>query len=193
MMTMYQKGTGGGPGAPQNFVDWQNCHGSYIVNYTNQKESEFYLTVVFMWDKKHNFPLKPSSGPMLPGVGVEDEKIVIDEFNSPQRGNASTSHTRSDKHNGQRYLICNQTAYQCPSSTSELIKAPVNGKASAKTSTSDKQYELVGRISGMRKEIKESENDINDLKVKRNRIEETYKDYPDKKQKKLKNINDEIK
>lgn len=48
MMVMYQKGTGGGSGALQNFVDWQNCHESYIVNYTSQKKSEFYLTIVFM-------------------------------------------------------------------------------------------------------------------------------------------------
>ena len=30
MMTKYQKGTGGGPGAPQNFVDWQNRHRSLL-------------------------------------------------------------------------------------------------------------------------------------------------------------------
>ena len=36
MMTKYQKGTGGGPGAPENFVDWRNRHESYILDYTDQ-------------------------------------------------------------------------------------------------------------------------------------------------------------
>jgi chromosome segregation ATPase len=151
-----------------------------------------------MWDKKHNFPLKPSSGPMPPGVGLEDEELVDDDFSSPQPGNISTSCSRSDKRNQTSAgkdisSAIKQLTNVHHKSTSELIKALVNGEASTEKSTSHKQYELVGRISGIRKEIKESDNDINDLKMKRNRIEEKYKDYPDKKQKKLKKINDEIK
>ncbi len=67
MKVKYQKGSGGGPGAAQNLIDWQNCHESYIINYIDQQAADFYLTIDFMWDKLHNFPLKPSVGPMPPG------------------------------------------------------------------------------------------------------------------------------
>jgi hypothetical protein len=200
MMVKYQKGTGGGPGAPQNFIDWQNRHESYIVNYTNQKESEFYLTVVFMWDKQHNFPLKPSSGPMLPGVGIEDEDFgdTFGETNTPQPANTSTTQSRSDKRNkpsagADISSAIKQLTTARQKSTTDLIKALVNGETSAEKSTSDKQYEMVGRISDMRKAIKESENDINESKAKRRRIEEKYADDPRKKGKKVKKINYEIK
>jgi hypothetical protein len=200
MMVKYQKGTGGGPGAPQNFVDWQNRHESHIINYTNQKESEFYLTVVFMRDKQHNFPLKPSSGPMPPGVGIEDEDFgdTGGETNTPQHANTSTTQSRSDKRNKPTAgtdisSAIKQLTSARQKTTNDLIKALVNGETSAEKSTSDKQYEMVGRISDMRKAIKESENDIKESKAKRSRIEEKYADNPQKKRKNVKKINDEIK
>ncbi len=72
VMKKYVWGTGGGSGAPENFADWQNRHESWMLNYTPQQDAHLYLTIVFMWDKRHGFPLRPPAGKIPCGTVYND-------------------------------------------------------------------------------------------------------------------------
>ena len=54
-MKLYTMGTGGGPGAPENFNVWQERDPATVVSYI-QQSSFIYLSLVHIWDKKYSFP-----------------------------------------------------------------------------------------------------------------------------------------
>jgi len=54
-MRLYTMGTGGGPGAPENFNVWQERDPATVVSYI-QQSSFIYLSLVHIWDKKYRFP-----------------------------------------------------------------------------------------------------------------------------------------
>ena len=53
-MDLYTMGTGGGPGAPENFNVWQEPDPTTVVNYI-QQNAFIYLSLVHIWDKKYIF------------------------------------------------------------------------------------------------------------------------------------------
>ncbi len=54
-MALYTMGTGGGPGAPENFNVWQERDPTSVVGYI-QQNAFIYLSLVHIWDKKYSFP-----------------------------------------------------------------------------------------------------------------------------------------
>ncbi len=72
-MKKYTMGTGGGPGAPENFSTLQTWDETYVSHYT-QHLSHLYLAVVHIWDKQFGFPFVPNMDPM-PGNCMIDDVI----------------------------------------------------------------------------------------------------------------------
>ena len=56
VMDLYTKGTGGGPGAPENYANWMHCPDDCIQGYV-QQPCNFYLAIVHIWDKKSKWRL----------------------------------------------------------------------------------------------------------------------------------------
>ena len=54
-MDKYTMGTGGGPGADENYIAWQQRDEFHVVQYTYQP-SNIYLTIVHTWDEQFGFP-----------------------------------------------------------------------------------------------------------------------------------------
>ena len=63
MMDFYTKGTGGGPGAPENYADWMHPPAECVVGYI-QQPCNFYLSVVHIWDKQYNWLLTDEKDPL---------------------------------------------------------------------------------------------------------------------------------
>ena len=91
-MRKYTTGTRGGSDASENVLDWESCHESYMLEYVPQKDAHLYLTIVFMWDKEHQFPFKPPVGDMPPGSNRDDKTVMIDLNNTD-----TTDATQSSK------------------------------------------------------------------------------------------------
>ena len=53
----WTKGTGGGPGAPENYENWKEWDGSFFSGYAKKMGSGGYLTWIYMRDKDLSFPL----------------------------------------------------------------------------------------------------------------------------------------
>ncbi len=193
VMKKYIWGTGGGDGAPENFADWQNRHESWLLNYTPQQDAHLYLTIVFMWDKQHGFPLKPPAGKMPPGTGLDDEAEANDSGI-----NSAINTGKQLKGNGDLNSAIKQLTAARKQSTNELLKALVGSGHMGGDDydddkmTSDEQFTIVGRIMEMRKVVKACDDDIIESKKKRTHIKEKYADIPSKRKKWLKKINKEI-
>jgi hypothetical protein len=82
MMDFYTKGTGGGPGAPENYADWQHRPADCVVGYI-QQPCNFYLSVVHIWDKQFNWLLTDEKDPLPQNCVIDDSTTTID-FNSNQ-------------------------------------------------------------------------------------------------------------
>ncbi len=54
-------GTGGGSGLPENYVIWQERDDTTISGYISQIAADLYLTIVYMWDRMHDFPFVTDS------------------------------------------------------------------------------------------------------------------------------------
>ncbi len=54
-MELYTMGTGGGPGAPENFNVWQEHDPTTVVSYI-QQSTFIYLSLIHIWDKMYSFP-----------------------------------------------------------------------------------------------------------------------------------------
>ena len=70
-MDKYTKGTGGGPGADENFAAWEQRDECCVVNYSNQP-SNIYLSVVHMWDKDCGFPFVSVKDPLPLDCSIDD-------------------------------------------------------------------------------------------------------------------------
>ena len=99
-MKRYTMGTGGGPGAPENFLTWETCDESYVSLYT-QQASGLYLMVVHIWDENHGFPLVPRRDPMPDHCMINILLVVQTRIVVPP--NYSKHHCRD-----RRAINCNQ-------------------------------------------------------------------------------------
>ena len=177
-------GTGGGSGAPENFADWQERDESYILTYTPQQAANLYLTIVFMWDKTHGFPLKPSVGPMRGGREDEQYDGGDNSYDPPPDSGKST---KGDK---QLVAAMKDMTDRREISMNKMLEF-IDGKydAGEKTSTrSDKRHVLVQRIMETREAIKELKSDLEVDKKKRKKYEVKYDNNDKRKKKKLKPI-----
>ena len=68
-------GTGGGPGAEENFAAWEQRDETNVVTYGIQQDSLIYLSVVHIWDKMYSFPLVRPKGPLPSDCQIEDGAI----------------------------------------------------------------------------------------------------------------------
>jgi hypothetical protein len=72
VLTKWTAGTGGGPGAPENFVVWEDRDPLHFITYPKQEEAHLYLTPVYMRDKEYSFLLVNIKDKLPPGCQVED-------------------------------------------------------------------------------------------------------------------------
>ena len=91
-LAKWTMGTGGGPGAPENFVVWQDRDPLYFINYPNQEEAHLYLTPVYMRDKEYSFLLVDVKDELPPGCQVEDNENIDDAVPSTAK-----KHTKEDE------------------------------------------------------------------------------------------------
>ena len=54
-MDKYTQGTGGGPGAPENFAAWEARDTTNVVTYTDSQDSMIYLSWAHVWDKQYGY------------------------------------------------------------------------------------------------------------------------------------------
>jgi hypothetical protein len=66
MMDKYMMGTGGGDGDDANFLNWWERDDTRTAAYINGQNSNFYLSLMYMWDKSYNFVFVEKKDP-LPG------------------------------------------------------------------------------------------------------------------------------
>jgi hypothetical protein len=187
MMEFYTMGTGGGDGAPENFADWWDRDESHILAYTPQRVQQFYLAIVFMWDKHHNFPLTPPCATMPAGTGREDEEGVD--------GNSPTVRTNTNKSDEVILKAFKQFSEQRMQTTKELIET-IHGKDGSDKETEmdskDRAALIVQRINDTRNTRQQFENDLKKYKAKRTSIETKYASDEKKKKKKVKKVDGEI-
>jgi hypothetical protein len=67
----WTQGTGGGAGAPEDFVVWQTRDPLDFRTYPKQ-QSNLYLTPVYMYDKSFGFILVEPKDPLPPGCRIKD-------------------------------------------------------------------------------------------------------------------------
>lgn len=109
-MEKYTKGTGGGPGHPDNFNIWQERDAGWVTSYLNDQYCNLFLSAVHMWDKKYSFVLVKVVGSVPSAFQIDDcfDASVVDddedddggEFRirrhvSPMPGSTSRSHISS--------------------------------------------------------------------------------------------------
>ncbi len=56
VMERYTIGTGGGSGLSENYIIRQEKDDTTISGYISQIAADLYFTIVFMWDRMHDFP-----------------------------------------------------------------------------------------------------------------------------------------
>ena len=71
-MHFYTMGTGGGPGYPENFNNWQARDSEWVAMYLNDQKCNLFLTVIHMWDKQHKFPMVKIVGSVPPESQIDD-------------------------------------------------------------------------------------------------------------------------
>ncbi len=184
MMKSYTMGTGGGPGAPENFADWKERDESYILRYTDQQVAMLYLTIVFMWDKLHDFPLKPAVGPMH---GGREDETYSGEGGDGDDSTPAPSSGKSTKGGGNAQLVAalEDMNSQRKRATKDIIAAVMgNGDEAMTGSCTDKQHKLVMQMKETRESINEMKIELKTLRQKRKLCEDKYKQDPSKKKKK---------
>jgi hypothetical protein len=107
MMEIYMKGTGGGPGADENFHNWMERDDTCVVTYLSGQHSNIYLSLVKMWDrsygyvfveKKEQLPEYVFIGDTYSGRGDDDEGCVISfTFATTPRPTSMSVETKIEK------------------------------------------------------------------------------------------------
>ena len=78
-MDKYTVGTGGGPGADENYIAWQRCDEFHVVKYTNQP-SNIYLTIVHTWDKQFGLPFVSLKDPLPVDCAIDSDFNFVTGF-----------------------------------------------------------------------------------------------------------------
>ena len=100
-MRSWTKGTGGGPGAPMNYCDWESRENVLFANYSF--EFKEVLTWMYMWDRMLQGPLKGAVELLEDGfeTGLKDPEVdsVVSESTSSKRSKTSnkSAETMVDK------------------------------------------------------------------------------------------------
>ncbi len=100
-MEQYTIGTGGGSGLPENYIIWQERDDTTISGYISQIAADLYLTIVFMWDRMHDFPFVTRREQLPQEARIDDKmsnyKITVDQDYSDCNSKSTTS-SMSKKH-----------------------------------------------------------------------------------------------
>jgi hypothetical protein len=101
MMDKWMMGTGGGPGAPENFAIWQDRQEADTAAYIGQA-CDVYLSLVYIWDKMYDFvfvtkkdslPSHMHIGDHYDGGDDDDEEIDFTNNDFINNDDISSSHT----------------------------------------------------------------------------------------------------
>jgi hypothetical protein len=72
MMELNMEGTGGGPGADENFHNWMQHDNPCVVAYLFVQHSKLYLSLVKMWDRSYGYVFVDKKDQFLDNVGIGD-------------------------------------------------------------------------------------------------------------------------
>jgi hypothetical protein len=135
MMEIYMKGTGGGPGADENFHNWMERDNTCVVTYLSGQHSNIYLSLVKMWDrsygyvfveKKEQLPEDVCIGDTYSSRGRDDDKGCVSSFTL-----AMTPRQRSS--------VENEMA---------KIRTDIRDLATARKESSENQREILALLKG---------------------------------------------
>lgn len=117
MMDLYTKGTGGGPGAPENFADWWMRDAECVFGYI-QQPCNYHLAIIHIWDKKYEFILTNEKEPM-------PDNCMIDNDGMPSIQFTSNNHDDVDHHD-ENYRIqrVSSPALSAVGATASLRRQP---------------------------------------------------------------------
>jgi hypothetical protein len=77
MMDKWMMGTGGGPGAPENFSIWQDRDETETAAYIDQA-CDIYLSLVYIWDKQYDFVFVTKKDSLPSHMQIGDQYNVDD-------------------------------------------------------------------------------------------------------------------
>jgi len=138
----WTKGTGGGPGYPENFSNWQARDGEYFANYASAGKGD-YLAWIYMLDKGANFVFNTINDPPPPSSVMEDgdttsgAKSGKSKSKTKNSGEMEFGRSFSDSIDKMGEIITNvfsaNTVNMHPANTNVNVNANANANATATT------------------------------------------------------------
>ena len=204
MMAKYTKGTGGGPGADEDFATWEERDEYHCATYTSQPVN-MYLSVVHIWDKLYDFPLhKMTAKGTLPVESAIDDFYnhdgsgIEDGMTTPASRGKSPS-VRAEA-NMMKVLNTLDKADSTSSSLSRSVEATsremldiMRGLTNSPQQKHElKPHEIIGNISNNTQMIHQYEKILAGHKLSKRKIEDGNYVDDKKKDKKIRKINQKI-
>ena len=95
-MKMWKSGTGGGPGAPENYADWRTRSDEEFAKYSKSDDKGDWLAYMYMLDKRAGFIFNIKNEP-APSSTVTEDGAPPKNSSQDRRGNRSVTETFADK------------------------------------------------------------------------------------------------
>ena len=211
-MDRYTQGTGGGPGADENFAAWEQRCETNVVTYTQGSQpSLIYLSVVHMWDKQYDFPFVTVKDPMPADVCIDDcfdfSTNDVPFLDTPENsGVGSSSHrttssqndnarsSRKEKAGGLGDVVKSLNAFNKDGTTQnrEIIDLVKQSLTKNSQTINLQPHELTKHIADTQRLLTEYEDKVEAQRAKRKAIQ-SGDGTEEKKQKKIKLLTSEIK
>jgi len=205
-MKRYTMGTGGGPGAPKNFLTWETRDESYVALYT-QQASGSYLAVVHIWDKNYGFPLVSRRDPMPDHCMIDDTIDGANEDSSPpevlqtplpgaQSNQLQSRSLRKEK--GVEYILekMNAERHEVTNAVKEMVgimRSAGDGSRSSSRLLGGEPHEIMEQINKSKALIATCEGELKELFRRKRAINKSNSSEMTQKQsKKIKMISKSI-
>ncbi len=174
-------GTGGGSGLPENYIIWQERDDTTISGYISQIAADLYLTIVFMWVRRHEFPFVMRLEQPPQEARVDDKmsnyKITVDQDYSDCNSKSTTS-SMSKKHFVDDIVRAISAVVEKFQHQQEVANNKViNSLISAVSSTSPKRQDTVfpSKANKIQKLIDKIHSTTNTINVFKKEFEELKK------------------
>ena len=147
-MKKWTKGTGGGPGADENYANWMDRNDEIFVNYCGAKDADV-LAWIYMLDKKEGFPLNVRNNPPPADTVMEDG--TSNASRSTQKKKAAKTRSMQAMEN---FTINMEKTFSTLTDMAKLDK----GNSSAKVNGRLQAFELIDLCETKLKELREEES-----------------------------------
>ena len=187
-MKKWTKGTGGGPGADENYSNWMERDDELFVNYCGNKDKDV-LAWIYMLDKKEGFPLNVRNNPP-PEDTVMEDGATSNATSTPRKGKRKAS-TKSMQMMESFTSTMDKRVEQVFTTLDNLAKAH-KGNKDIKIAKRLEAFELIEVCEKKLKELREEEcgdhDDDNIRLMKIDKLEnilfETFESLPSSNQNK---------